>query len=547
MGSSVLSIIEKASFLKNISRLTFSQKISLLFLIASLTAFSAGKLSPLVVLILITALCAGVFIIALSSIILHCSRNWIPLYLILLFLATGYALYQYLPPPYPCGKSVTVLMKLTSYPDVRRGTFRYTSRILHLSDGEAYSTVSHPEEDASGKSLGGEQGIMGLIPAGTWTVFGRVLSNLPSSDMKPARGDRVLVQGLFLELPYEKRSEYAKYLRSIGIDALFEGYSSSIKAQKSPAVFSPVSLANQMRLWVARVNKRLLPVPHSDFATALLTGRRRSLPSYLTEYFRRSGTIHILAVSGLHVGFLSIFFLFLLRIFRLNKNLTYVFLCVFIIFFMIFIGESSSVRRASLMALCGIACHLFDRDRDYLNALAVSFSILWLINPLALQNPGFLLSFCATFGLLLIVPRLYEVLHKIMPSFFAASLSTSLAVQLYIFPVMVSFFQNFAYVNIIANIPIVSLTGVSLALEVVTLVFYPLALPLAVITAEVNTVVIAMIVRCARLFARVPPLMINNFPQQCIPFYLIAVTVGVLFILKRTEAVKDKNISETGR
>jgi competence protein ComEC len=199
---------------------------------------------------------------------------------------------------------------------------------------------------------------------------------------------------------------------------------------------------------------------------------------------------------------------------------------------MFFIGERPSVRRASLMAMCGIACFLFDRDRNYLNVLALSFLILWFVNPLSLLNPGFLLSFGATFGILFLVPFLNKYLRNWIPHFLSASISVTIAVQLFIFPILAAYFRSFPYINLIANLPIVPLAGISLALGVITLVLYPIWLPLAVITAEVNTVVIATITRLAKLFAWVPPLRVGNFPAQLIGPYLLAVTIG-LWLIKR--------------
>jgi competence protein ComEC len=202
---------------------------------------------------------------------------------------------------------------------------------------------------------------------------------------------------------------------------------------------------------------------------------------------------------------------------------------------MFFIGERPSVRRASLMAMCGIACFLFDRDRNYLNVLALSFLILWVVNPLSLMNPGFLLSFSATFGILFLVPFLNRNLRKWIPPYLSASISVTIAVQLFIFPIMAAYFESFPYINLIANLPIVPLTGISLALGVITLVLYPIWLPLAVITAEVNTVVIATIARLAKLFSRVPPLRLSHFPAQLIGPYLLAITVGLWLLIRKAE------------
>jgi competence protein ComEC len=212
---------------------------------------------------------------------------------------------------------------------------------------------------------------------------------------------------------------------------------------------------------------------------------------------------------------------------------------LFIVLFMIFVGERPSVRRASFMALCGIGCFLFDRDRNYLSVLALAFIVLWFMIPLSLLNPGFLLSFCATFGILFLTPVLYRQLSRFLPGFVAGSLAVTISVQLFIFPIMASYFGSFAWINVAANLPIVPLTGVSLALGVLTPLLYPLFLPLSAITAEVNTVVIATIARLAGFFSRVPPLQVGAFPPVLVPVYLFCLTVGLWFLFRALHLSSD--------
>lgn len=494
--------------------LSFAQKLSLLFILCSLVvSVSERFLSRQGFLLLaVTAACAAILIILPFGILSGAKARRL-LFGALGLLAMGYTFYRGVPTPYQYGKQVKVQLRLTSYPEVSRRGLRYTGVIEGmLSSGQG------PAESV--ESFG---------------RMGKVLVGLPFPKKRIERGYTIQADGLLFPLPYDKDEGYARYLHSSGITALFEGYSGSVEVLKKPSPLSPIPVASRLKRYIENTNERLLPFPHSVFATALLTGNREMLPRPVAGLFKRSGTMHILAVSGLHVGFLSAFLLLLLNLLRLRRNITYALLCLFIVFFMIFIGERPSVRRASLMALCGIACYLFDRDRDYINVLALSFTVLWIVNPASLFNPGFLLSFCATFGILLLVPTLHSWLRHHMPSFLAASLATSLAVQIYLFPVLASFFGSFPYVNLVANIPIVPLTGISLAVEVLTLLLYPVFLPLGIIAAEVNTVVISTIIRLAWLFAKVPPLEIGNFPGWLVVVYLGAVTVGIVIMLEKAK------------
>ena len=404
--------------------------------------------------------------------------------------------------PIPFGRRVTVGLRLLSDPRVRRKTLQCNARLLQAG------SVRYPRAV-------------------------RVLFNVGVPKALLERGAVVRAEGIFTELPYDRWEGYAHYLKSRGITAVLESYTGGLVVEKRPKPYSPVGVSNRLKRYIRSVNEGLLLFPHSDFATALLTGNRETIPNYVMESFKRSGTLHILAVSGLHVGFISLFVFLVMRSFRAPHPLIYIAVGCVTLFYMVFIGDSPSVRRASLMVLCGTFVFLFDRDRDYINLLAIVFIILWAVNPLVLLSPGFLLSFAATFGILFLVPFLGRLMKRALPPFFASSLAASVGVQVYIFPVMLSFFGSFPYINILANIPIVPLAGLSLALEICYLLLYPVLLPVAVILSETNLVVITMILRIASLCARVPPLTVERFPPVLIPIYLVAVTMLFLVLFGR--------------
>jgi len=497
---------QKVTCSKLLRRLTFPQKLALISVFSgTLTAALSYTLIPVRLYTLSIILCGVAVAASAAAILLKQKSEQVPVYMVIFFLLCAYSLYRYAPDFFPFGERVRLTFKITTYPVFRRNAFIFDARVLR---------IEAPEVGDSGYYTG----IAGK------KVHARVGGF--ASGIK--RGDAVALNGMFFAIPDGGFGSYGGYLRSTGARALFEGYTAGGLVQKRPFGFSPVMLAGMLRDYILRVNKRVLPFPQNEFASALLTGDRSRLPRHMTDAFRKSGTMHILAVSGLHIGYLVIFIFFILRLFRLNRVVVYVLLGIFVLFFMMFVGEKPSVRRAACMTLCGIFCYIFDRDKNYLNALALAFFILWFINPLSIENPGFLLSFCAVFGILFITGPLYKKLRMYMPGFLAGSIAASAAVQVYIFPVMTAFFQEFPYINIIANIPIVPLAGVSLALEAATLVLYPVILPASLLLAEVNTVVIATMFRLARLFAGVPTISIPSFPAAFIPLYLLAVSILLL-------------------
>jgi len=546
-----VSEYQKVTCSKLLKRLTFPQKLALISVFAgTLTAALSYTMIPVRLYTLSIILCGVAVAVSATAILLKQKSERVPAYAVIFFLLCAYSLYRYAPDIFPFGERVRLTFKITSYPVFRRNAFSFDARVLRIEIQEgALIDDTLSDSNKAGSSFSGEDGLNSdgvrgsrhsienggfgrnkVRDSGYYTRIAgkKVHARVGGFGSEIKRGDTVALNGMFFALPDERFGSYGGYLRSTGTGALFEGYNAGGLVKKRPFGFSPIMLAGMLRDYILRVNKRVLPFPQNEFASALLTGDRSRLPRHMTDAFRKSGTMHILAVSGLHIGYLVIFIFFILRLFRLNRTVVYVLLVIFVLFFMIFVGEKPSVRRAASMTLCGIFCYIFDRDKNYLNALSLAFFILWLINPLSIENPGFLLSFCAVFGILFIAGSLYKKLRMYMPGLLAGSIAASAAVQVYIFPVMTAFFQEFPYINIVANIPIVPLAGVSLALEAATLVLYPVILPASLLLAEVNTVVIATMFRLARLFAGVPPVSIPHFPAAAIPLYLLAVSILLL-------------------
>ena len=117
-----------------------------------------------------------------------------------------------------------------------------------------------------------------------------------------------------------------------------------------------------------------------------------------------------------------------------------------------------------------------------------------------------------------------------MPPIIARPLAVSSGVQIYLFPVLLSYFGVFPYITVVANLPIVPLAFMSLGLEMIYLALYPVFLPLAVILAETNLFVITTILRLNMVFSRVPPISVRSFPQYLIIIYFALVTAVILLL-----------------
>ncbi|MBN2378827.1 ComEC/Rec2 family competence protein [candidate division WOR-3 bacterium] len=134
---------------------------------------------------------------------------------------------------------------------------------------------------------------------------------------------------------------------------------------------------------------------------AILLGERADLSDEMFANLKRTGTLHILAVSGLHVGVLVAFLFLLLRFFHVPRWLILPLLAVILIFYTALVGPRPSIIRASVMSLFIAGGFLFERKVLPLNSLAIAALVLMIAQPSEILTAGFQLSFAAAFGIIL--------------------------------------------------------------------------------------------------------------------------------------------------
>lgn len=156
------------------------------------------------------------------------------------------------------------------------------------------------------------------------------------------------------------------------------------------------------------------PTLHAKLLKGILLGKRGDVPSETLDIFRNSGTFHVLAVSGLHVGLIALFIYLGLSAFRrIPKKVVSLLTIVAILIYASLVGFRPSVFRASLMAILYLIATIIDRDTDIYNLLAVAALALLLLNPMQLWDIGFQLSFVAVTSIVFFVPKLEKPLQKL--------------------------------------------------------------------------------------------------------------------------------------
>ena len=205
----------------------------------------------------------------------------------------------------------------------------------------------------------------------------------------------------------------------------------------------------------------------ASLAKALFIGYKKELTEDTRQAFSRAGLSHIMAVSGMHVGFIvAPFWLLIPWLWRWTwgKYVGLVLLTLLLFSYAGITGFSASVSRASIMAWLLTYGKLFQKIRHSVNLLAAAAIILLIIQPSDLFDVGFQLSFSAVMIILLVMPEAQRLIPIRYRYNRVGGLMTiiliSVIVQLGLFPILSAYFGEFSLMGPIANALVVPLLGV---------------------------------------------------------------------------------------
>ena len=222
--------------------------------------------------------------------------------------------------------------------------------------------------------------------------------------------------------------------------------------------FSISVFAEKIRLQLLKIYRQQnLGENEMQILSALTLGYKRGLDPETRRIFASAGAMHVLAVSGLHVGIVYMVLGFLLGFLRRQKagRVVFVALVVFVLWFFAFLtGLSPSVSRAATMFTFVVIGNNIGRQTNIYNTLAASAFLLLLINPNNLFEVGFQLSYTAVFGIVFLQPRLEQLVNikYKFPLYFWKLLTVSVAAQIATFPVSVFYFNQFPVYFWISNL-----------------------------------------------------------------------------------------------
>lgn len=282
-------------------------------------------------------------------------------------------------------------------------------------------------------------------------------------------GDKIILKGILTEPEKFDDFDYKSYLARKGVFAVMAfpdvEKSKSQYIKKAPlesfSFFVKQNL-NNLRVSLESSVSKTLPEPHASFMNALLTGNKSSIPDWLLEDFKKTGTSHIIALSGFNITII----IFILRNLTkgLSRNLSFLIPILAIVLFIILTGAEASVVRAGIMGSMFLMAKRFGRQSDSLIAMVFVAAIMIFANPLILRfDVGFQLSFAALVGIVYLAPLFDQYFEKI-PNVISENLSLTIGAQIVAAPILLYNFKQISFISPIVNVFVLPLIPLAMLL-----------------------------------------------------------------------------------
>ena len=274
---------------------------------------------------------------------------------------------------------------------------------------------------------------------------------------------------------------------------------------------------------------------------SLLFGQRKLLDKETLTTYSNAGIIHILAISGLHVGILYLLLITLLKPLKHipKGKLLSLLITLFLLWsFAVLTGLSASVTRAVTMFSVIAIGKFLNRNTNTYNTVAFSALLLLLFNPNFIFDVGFQMSYAAVLAIVAFHPffKYFYFTKSKTARFFTDLILVSLAAQIGVLPLSLFYFNQFPMLFLLANIVVIPLTTLILWLGISTLVLNFLFPKLALLSGEILKFCISILNLYAEWISSFEKLVLRNISFSstlCLVSYLV-IFLFLFWLYKRT-------------
>jgi len=346
------------------------------------------------------------------------------------------------------------------------------------------------------------------------------------------------------EMPSRARNpfefDYRRYLATKGIRWILRPEGRLDIGDRDASEISSAQLLSTIRTGVRSLIYAHLDRDEAGVLLALIMGDKGGLEQTIREDFARTGTIHVLAVSGLHVGYVTLILFVISGFLRLPYAAKVCFTIGGLILYILFTGGAPSVIRASMMASVYLLASIFQRRSDLYNILAGAALVMLIVDPGQIRQIGFQLSFAAVFSIVTFHPILKGFIMKHLPDPFSRGpvnavidlLLVSLAAQIGTLPFTLYYFYRLPLIGSLVNLIVVPTVGFIVALGFALLFLGSWVPLLASAWGALLTVVIKLMTRTVAWVAELPMSYLDTPAISGFIAVLLMISVLLIFLLE---------------
>lgn len=286
----------------------------------------------------------------------------------------------------------------------------------------------------------------------------RIISNIYDDDVLP--GDTIWAASYIRPIGHALNAGQFDVQKYYGYKWVYQATSvgkTGFVKQSYQGIFNFRRWCHTAAKWCGDVYSRFIPERSAYTMQALLLGIKDGISGDMMEVYMNTGVMHVLAVSGMHVGILYLGMLTLLRpVYRRWKYVT-VFPIILVWIFSFITGGGPAILRAAIMITFVDIGKKLDEDSNSVNLLFVSGWFLLIFQPYLVWDIGFQLSFAAMLGLFYFMKPVQDMLYiktRWIKNYIWSPAAMSIAAQLVTTPLTFFYFGNFPVLFLLTNLVI---------------------------------------------------------------------------------------------
>lgn len=341
-------------------------------------------------------------------------------------------------------------------------------------------------------------------------------------------GSEIKLKGNFKELStmsYED-FDYGRYLRSIGYEGLIylKDYCIVGNNLMYEYIYTLKSYISNTIRYLYKIN--------SDFINSMILGQKEDLSQDEKLMFTRTGTSHIIAISGLHTGILSGLIIFTIG--RINNVYKLIVLSIIMFIYSAMVGNSPSIVRSIMFMISIYLSFFLDRKIDKISTLSFIGILFLIYNPYIIYNISFQLSFLATLSIIYFYGYINNKLK-------VKVISLTLSANILTLPIIYYNFKGIPVVSILGNIIIVPFVEIIIYLAILSLILFEINVHISSIVVYINRSILEIIYLLLEKISNLDFAYITVEEPKLYYVIIYYILVFLYMIYKQAKTIKEQS------